>query len=156
GRRTHGPVDRHGASVLPGGPDPRAPTRRTGPPGAVPVERGRGRVGRTRAAEHPGPSGVTHQRGQIFRGPSGTWVIRYRDATGVRRQRTGFRSKGEAREVLEEALRQLRLGPLHRPNVTLRQLTDAFVEQHEAAPSTLVWIRENMKLALTAFGDVPI
>src|SRR5439155_18720306 len=99
---------------------------------------------------------MSRQRGQIFRQASGLWAIRYRDAHGDRPQLTGFRTKAEAREVLEEALRQVRLGPLHRPKVTLRQLTEAFLEQHEAAPSTLVFLRENMRPALEAFGDLPI
>ncbi len=99
---------------------------------------------------------MTRQRGQIFRQKSGLWAIRYYDGNAQRHQRTGFRTKGEAREVLEEALREARLGPLHRPRVTLQQLTDAFVEQHEAAPSTLIWIRENMKPALKQFGELPI
>jgi hypothetical protein len=45
---------------------------------------------------------------------------------------------------------------MHRPKVTLRQLTEAFLEQHEAAPSTLVFIRDNMRPALEIFGDDPI
>jgi integrase len=99
---------------------------------------------------------VTRQRGQIYRQRSGLWAIRYYDAHGDRPQRTGYRTKGEAREALEEALREVRLGPLHRPRVTLRQLTEAFLEQHEAAPSTLMWIRENMRPALQQFGEEPI
>ncbi|MDP2710277.1 MAG: site-specific integrase [Solirubrobacteraceae bacterium] len=93
--------------------------------------------------------------GEIKRTSAG-WAIRYRDARGVRRQRAGFRTKAEAKQVLDEELRKARLGPLHRPDVTLRELTDAFLEQHDAAPSTLVWIRENMAPALIAFGDDPI
>jgi integrase len=99
---------------------------------------------------------VSAQRGQIFRKPNGLWAIRWRDAEGSRRQRTGFRTKAEARQVLEEELRRMRLGPLHRPNVTLRELTDAYVKQYEAAPSTVVWLQENMRPALDRFGDEPI
>ena len=99
---------------------------------------------------------MSAQRGSIFRTANGLWAIRYRDAHGRRPQETGFRTKGEARQALEEALRRVRLGPLHRPTVTLRELTDAFLEQHEAAPSTLVWISENMRPALDRFGDRPI
>ena len=58
---------------------------------------------------------MTAQRGQIYRSGSGLWSIRYYDAHGGRPQKTGYRTKGEAREALEEALRQVRLGPLHRP-----------------------------------------
>jgi integrase len=103
-----------------------------------------------------GSGGVTRQRGQIYRQASGLWAIRYYDAHGDRPQKTGFRTKGEAREALEEALRQVRLGPLHRPRVTLRQLTEAFLEQHEGAPSTLAFIKDNMRPALETFGDLPI
>ena len=39
--------------------------------------------------------------------------------------------------ALDDALRRVRLGPLHRPNVTLRELVAAYLGQHEAAPSTL-------------------
>jgi hypothetical protein len=99
---------------------------------------------------------VTAQRGQILRTSAGLWAIRYRDAEGRRPQQTGFRTKAEAREALEEALRRVRLGPLHRPNVTLRELTDSYIAQYEAAPSTVAWLRDNMRPALERFGDQPI
>ncbi len=99
---------------------------------------------------------MSSQRGQIFRAPAGSWAIRYYEANGHRRQKHGFRSKSEARTALEDALRRVRLGPLHRPNVTLRELVTAYLGQHEAAPSTLVWLRENLRPALDAFGDEPI
>jgi hypothetical protein len=84
------------------------------------------------------------------------WAIRYRDAHGRRPQETGFRTKGEAHAALEEALRRVRLGPLYRPTVTLRELTDAFLERHDAAPSTLDFIRTNMRPAVEWFGDEPV
>jgi hypothetical protein len=65
--------------------------------------------------------------GEIKRTTNG-WAIRYRDARGVRRQRGGFRTKGEAKEVLDNELRKARLGPLYRPNATLQQLVDAFLD----------------------------
>ena len=99
---------------------------------------------------------MSAQRGQIFRKPTGLWAVRWRDAEGRRRQRTGFRTKAEAREVLEEELRRVRLGPLHRPHATLRELTDAYVAQYDAAPSTVAWLRDNMRPALERFGDEPI
>jgi hypothetical protein len=88
---------------------------------------------------------VSAQRGQIFRKPSGLWTVRWRDGEGHRRQRTGFRTKAETRDVLEEELRRVRLGPLHRPNATLRELTDIYVAQYDAAPSTVAWLRDNMR-----------
>jgi hypothetical protein len=71
-------------------------------------------VGRA-AAEASKAGGVSTQRGQIFRTEGGLWAIRYRDAHGRRPQQTGFRTKGEAHQALEEALRRVRLGPLYRP-----------------------------------------
>jgi integrase len=99
---------------------------------------------------------VSRQRGQIYRQASGLWAIRYYDAHGGRPQKTGFRTKGEAREALEEALRRVRLGPVFRPNATLRELADAYLEQYEAAPATVRWLRYNLKASTSRFGDRPI
>ncbi len=99
---------------------------------------------------------MSAQRGQMFRAPAGSWAIRYYEANGQRRQKAGFRNKSEAHTALEDALRRVRLGPLHRPSVTLRELVAAYLGQHEAAPSTLVWLRDNLRPALDAFGDEPI
>jgi hypothetical protein len=55
--------------------------------------------------------------GEIKRTPGG-WAIRYRDGRGVRRQRGGFRTKAEAKQVLDDALREARLGPLYQPDVS--------------------------------------
>jgi integrase len=96
---------------------------------------------------------VTAQRGQIYRTDGGLWAIRYRDAHGRRPQKTGFRTKGEAREALDEALRRVRLGPLYRPRATLRELVDAYLAQYEAAPSTVKWMRYNLDAALARFAD---
>jgi integrase len=96
---------------------------------------------------------VTRQRGQIYRQPSGLWAIRYRDARGNRPQLTGYRTKAEARQVLEELLREVRLGALYRPNATLRQLYDAYLEQYDVAPSTVAFLKDNMKPAPASFGD---
>jgi hypothetical protein len=45
--------------------------------------------------------------GEIERTPGG-WAIRYRDGKGVRRQNGGFRTKAEAKIVLDEELRKRR------------------------------------------------
>jgi integrase len=99
---------------------------------------------------------VSSQRGQIFRAPAGSWAIRFYDARGRRRQSNGFRTRSEAHRALEEELRRVRLGPAFRPEVRLRELAAAYLGQHEAAPATLVWLRENLKPALAAFGDESI
>ena len=65
-------------------------------------------------------TGGRARTGEIKRTVGG-WAIRYRDARGVRRQRGGFRTKGEAKAVLDDELRKARLGPLYRPNATLQE-----------------------------------
>jgi integrase len=96
---------------------------------------------------------VSSQRGQLFRAPAGTWAIRFYDARGQRHQRNGFRTRGEAREALDEELRRVRLGPLFRPRATVRELADAFLEQHEGAPSTAAWLRYNLDTACNKLGS---
>ena len=96
---------------------------------------------------------MSTQRGSIFRTENGLWAIRFRDALGRRPQRTGFRTRGEARQALDEELRRVRLGPLYRPNATLQQLYDAYLAQYDVAPSTIAFLKDNMKPALKTFGD---
>jgi integrase len=93
--------------------------------------------------------------GEIKRTTNG-WAIRYRDARGVRRQRGGFRTKGEAKEVLDDELRKARLGPLYRPNATLQQLVGAFLEQYQGAPASKAWLDHYLGKATSTFGDLPI
>lgn len=99
---------------------------------------------------------MSAQRGQILRKPNGLWVIRWRDLEGRRRQTTGYRTNAEARLALEEELRRVRLGPLHRPQLTLRDLVDAYVKQYDAAPSSVAFLQSNMQPALERFGDEPV
>jgi hypothetical protein len=59
-----------------------------------------------------------------------------RDARGSRRQRGGFRTKVEAKAVLDDELRKARLGPLYRPDATLAELAETFLEQYSGAPAS--------------------
>jgi len=87
---------------------------------------------------------------------AGGWAIRYRDGRGVRRQRGGFRTKAEAKDVLDDELRKARLGPLYQPDVPLRELVDVFLEQYQGAPASRDWLRYYLIKSTDAFGDVPI
>jgi integrase len=93
--------------------------------------------------------------GEIKRTPGG-WTIRYRDGRGVRRQRGGFRTKAEAKQILDDELRKARLGPLYRPDVTLRELVDVFLNQYEGAPSSKSRLDQYLGKATAYFGDEPI
>ncbi|MCL2419622.1 MAG: site-specific integrase [Conexibacteraceae bacterium] len=84
------------------------------------------------------------------------WAIRYRDAHGVRRQRGGFRTKKEAKAILDEELKKARLGPLYRPEATLNEVIAAFFEQYDGAPASHGWLRHYLSKATAVFGDVPV
>lgn len=100
---------------------------------------------------------MSPQRGQAAAGEikrtTGGWAIRYRDAHGVRRQRGGFRTKTEAKTVLEDELCKARLGPLYRPDATVQELVDAFLDQYQGAHASKEWLRYYLINATTAFGD---
>jgi integrase len=55
--------------------------------------------------------------------------------------------------VLDEELRKARLGPLYRPDVTLRQLVDAFLDQYQGAPSSKDRLDQYLGKATARFGD---
>jgi hypothetical protein len=95
--------------------------------------------------------------GQIFRAPAGSWAIRLCDATGRRHPRNGFATKGEAKAALDDELKRARLGVVHRPDRTFAgKVVDAFLEQHDAAPSSVDCIGTNIGGAIDRFGDRPI
>jgi hypothetical protein len=106
------------------------------------------------------PAVVSSRQGQSRTGEikrtSGGWAIRYRDGRGVRRQRGGFRTKAEAKQILDDALRKARLGPLYQPDVPLRELVDVFMEQYQGAPASRDWLRYYLIKSTDAFGDMPI
>ncbi len=91
------------------------------------------------------------QRGQVFRTKTGV-SIRWYDHTGRRRQQGGFRTKAEAATVLEERLRQVRLGALYRPDLTLDELVARFLEQYDAAPASRSWLVYYLGFSQRAFG----
>jgi len=93
--------------------------------------------------------------GEIKR-TAGGWAIRYRDARGVRRQRAGFRTKSEAKTVLDDELRKARLGTLYRPEATLQELVDVFLEQYDGAPSSKDRLDQYLGKATKRLGAEPI
>ena len=95
------------------------------------------------------------QRGQTVK-LADSWAYRYRDAAGQRRQVGGFRTKSEARAVLDEQLRRMRLGGLYREDVTLAELVDRYLAQHQADPATIKKLASDLRQAVRAFGDVPL
>jgi hypothetical protein len=92
------------------------------------------------------------QRGQVLK-LADSWAYRYRDAAGKRRQAGGFRTRSEARAVLDEELRRMRLGGLYREEITLANLVDRYLAQHQADPATIRKLTSDLRQANRAFGD---
>jgi integrase len=98
------------------------------------------------------------QRGEVKKLAGGSWAFRFYDATGKRRQRGGFKTKGEASGALAQALDHARLGPLAvaRREWTVSQLVDRYLEQHQVEPWTLEVLRWKLGKVTDAFGDVKL
>ncbi|HZR96728.1 MAG TPA: tyrosine-type recombinase/integrase [Gaiellaceae bacterium] len=99
------------------------------------------------------------QEGAIFKLKSGAWAYRLpRDPiTRRRRQEGGFKTKGEARRALDDAMLKLRLGHSYRPDMTFDELADEFFAQYVGVTErTRRTMREWLVAARAQFGDMPI
>src|SRR5215210_6097137 len=93
------------------------------------------------------------QRGQLYKLAGGSWAYRLRDEDG-RQQVGGFKTKGEASLALASALEFARLGALGVPrNVTLAELVDRYLAQHDAQDVTIARLRSQLRQAQAVFGD---
>jgi hypothetical protein len=101
------------------------------------------------------------QQGQMIkvktRGAEGkpTWAYRYRvDGRGsARPQVGGFATQGEALQALQVALERLQRRNGRAAQITLSELADEYLAQHEAAPHTIAKLRWLLAKATRAFGD---
>ena len=100
-----------------------------------------------------------HQTGQPYRLAPGRWGLRYYDREGVRRRTSPFPTKHAAlahyRDVIEPQLRG-EAPPV--ADLTLAGLVDLYLERHAASvrPRTISTLRERLRHATAAFGDVPL
>src|SRR4051812_17083079 len=100
------------------------------------------------------------QQGQVFVlrkravGGGAVWAYRYRTGgPGSRRlQRGGFSSERDAAEALERALEQLRRQKGVGSTLTLKELVDEYLAQHDAEPETIEKLSWLLVKALRAFG----
>ncbi len=96
------------------------------------------------------------QMGQVYKLDK-SWGYRYRAPNGTRPQRSGFRTKGEAREALNEALRRASLGEGHRGEPpTVAALVEEYLEQHVAEDITIETLRYRLRHAVDAFGPIRV
>src|SRR4051794_3118550 len=83
------------------------------------------------------------------------WAYRYRvGGRGSRRlQCGGFVSERDAREALERALERLRRANGTASTLTLAELVDEYLAQHDAQPETITKLHWLLAKAVSAFGD---
>lgn len=92
------------------------------------------------------------QTGSVTRHGRG-WRGHWRE-NGQRRSTATYARKGEARAALNRELERVALGARYRAPITLKELTDRFLEQYAAAPQTVRNVRMRLVRPLGAFGDV--
>jgi integrase len=95
------------------------------------------------------------QRGSAYRTAAG-WGIRWYELDGRRGFRSGFATKSEARRYFDEQVRPRLLG--RAPDLTLAELVDAYLDAHAVGrePRTIRTLRERLKYATDAFGDLKL
>jgi len=71
-------------------------------------------------------------------------------------QRGGFASERDAAEALERELERLRRERRVSRSLTLAELVEAYLEQHDVDPVTIAKLRWLLGKAVAAFGDRPV
>jgi hypothetical protein len=86
------------------------------------------------------------------------WAYRYREGgrDSKRVQRGGFGSERDAAEALERELGRLRRERRLSKSLTLAQLIEAYLAQHDVEPVTIEKLRWLLGKAVAAFGDRPV
>src|SRR5579884_4203757 len=101
------------------------------------------------------------QQGQTFeltrRGPDGERLWAYRYRTGGRDsrrvQRGGFACEQDARDALERELERLRRERRITRRLTLSELVETYLDQHDVQPVTIEKLRYLLSKATVVFGD---
>jgi integrase len=101
------------------------------------------------------------QQGQVFQltrcGPGGERLWAYRYRTGGREservQRGGFASEQDARDALERELERLRRERRIPRSLTLAELVETYLAQHDVQPVTIEKLRYLLSKATAVFGD---
>jgi integrase len=101
------------------------------------------------------------QQGQTFeltrRGPGGErlWAYRYRTGgrDSKRVQRGGFASEQDARDALERELERVRRERRITRRLTLTELVETYLDQHDVQPVTIEKLRYLLSKATDVFGD---
>jgi integrase len=95
------------------------------------------------------------QYGSTYRTKDG-WGIRWRDETGERRFRSGFRTERQALAWFQNVERKRMRGEtIEASPVTLAELVDEYLEQHIAEANTIQGLRDRLKLATDGIPKEP-
>jgi integrase len=131
-------------------------------------DRGRSKCGalRSRSPRFSSTKGVSSmsQQGQLLRmsrtGRDGEplWAYRYRlGGRGSRRvQRGGFASERDAAQALERELERLRRERRVSRSLTLAELVEVYLAQHDVEPVTIEKLRWLLAKAVAVFGGRPV
>src|SRR5918996_3262531 len=101
------------------------------------------------------------QQGQVFqltrcgRGGERLWAYRYRTGgrDSERFQRGGFASEQDAGDALERELERVRRERRVSRSLTLAELVDLYLAQHDVQPVTIAKLRWLLDKAIAVFGD---
>jgi integrase len=101
------------------------------------------------------------QQGQTFeltrRGPGGEQLWAYRYRTGGRNSKRvqcgGFASEQDARDALDRELERLRRERRIAQRLTLAELVEVYLDQHDVQPVTIEKLRYLLSKATAVFGD---
>ena len=101
------------------------------------------------------------QQGQVFqltrcgRGGERLWAYRYRTGgrDSQRAHRGGFASEQDARDALERELERLRRERRISRSLTLAELVETYLAQHDVQPVTIEKLRYLLSKATVVFGD---
>jgi hypothetical protein len=104
------------------------------------------------------------QQGQLIRlktagrGGEPLWAYRYRvgGRESKRVQRGGFASEQDAPEALERELERLRRERRFARSLTLAELVEAYLAQHDVDPVTIEKLRWLLGKAVAVFGERPV
>jgi hypothetical protein len=84
------------------------------------------------------------------------YLCRVGDRGSRRVQQGGFASERDALEALKRALERLRHEQRISRSLTLRELVDEYLAQHEAEPETIEKLRWLLAKSVAAFGELRI
>jgi integrase len=98
-------------------------------------------------------------RGSVYRLGPKRFGVRYRDRDGRLRRESPFTSPSKARDWFRDVkLPELRGRSAPMPETTLAEFVELYLGRHAASvrPRTIATLRDRLRHAIAAFGDIPV